>query len=133
MRKLVASICTISCRRARAGCIFVDADASLLQLSNGTANVVDSVISNSGNTINSPSGGIDVQRAGLVRAEGVTFAYNGRPPVGDEPDNRYGVRVAGVETRLYTDDPVFVDADSRGQKLTLFEAPDGPFLTGPPE
>ena len=95
-----------------------------------TANIIDTVISSNGD--NSFVGGIYVIRAGLVRAEGTSFEFNGVQEVTTPIDDRYGAWIVGPETRLYTDDPVNVYDSSRGQKLPLADAPDRPFLTGPP-
>ena len=98
-------------------------------LSNSTANIVDSVVINNGGAA---YGGIYVARTTLVRVEGVTFAHNGQPVPRTNRDDRYGIWLAGPETRMYTDDAVNVYDLSRGQKLPLADAPEGPFLTGAP-
>ena len=113
-----------------AGCGFYDADGDAVTVTESTANIIDTVISSNGD--NSFVGGIFVTRAGLMRAEGTTFEYNGVQDATTAIDDRYGAWMFGVETRLYTDDPVNVYDSSRGQKLPLADAPDGPFLTGPP-
>ena len=99
-------------------------------MSGSTANIVDSVISSNGDR--SFAGGIYVTRAGLVRAEGTTFEFNGVKDVSLPFNSRSGAFIVGQATRLYTDDPVNIHDVSRGQKLPLADAPDGPFLSGPP-
>ena len=111
----------------------MDAEGDALVFSNSTANIVDSVVTNNGDlSFPLPYGGMYVIRASLVRTEGVMFSYNGQADPFTTEDVRYGVWLKGPETRMYTDDAVNVLDASRGQKLPLADAPEGPFLTGPP-